>query len=511
MKGIRKHQKQTSPLLWAILFLSTFLVIGIMICVWMLPSEINSAQRAHGVIGKVQSMKEKLLLWLPNYQLDFVVAEDEKEPDWAIKFWTPIDIDVSHDSIVTLCKLNFKKYHDNPHMYAMFRDFVAESNCVGTNRKREKLSVLVKKSSNDTKLRLVQPTAFIFHESRVGSTLVANNLAADPWSMVFSESAPTANALLHCSKCTRVENIKLFQDIVALMGTSAYHKRLFFKFQSITTSKIDLALEAFPNTPWIFLYRHPVQTMMSHLDPRKNSAGAPCLRSMRNPPEEVKKSLIGIARPGEEAWCAAHLHMLCFNALRAYEQFSILADGKQRGILINYDSLPGIIPRIVLPFLGIVPGPSWILSMLKISQNYSKGKGSSKTFIEDSKDKEVRATAAIKKYADSILGDSYTRLESYGLKALQVIGVNLNITDGSVDWPKWKPLPSTLSTESIKVLNEAGRSGQDISSVKPLNLRDGRHSALEEIRYVPWSPFANSHNSEPIEVCTLSLLRLILT
>ena len=46
-------------------------------------------------------------------------------------------------------------------------------------------------------------------------------------------------------------------------------------------------LQAFPDTPWIFVYRNPIQTMMSHLDPLKGVSGAPCLRSMRDTPEEV--------------------------------------------------------------------------------------------------------------------------------------------------------------------------------------------------------------------------------
>lgn len=39
--------------------------------------------------------------------------------------------------------------------------------------------------------------------------------------------------------------------------------------------------QAFPDTPWMFLYRHPVQTMMSHLDPKKRPPGAMavCLKS----------------------------------------------------------------------------------------------------------------------------------------------------------------------------------------------------------------------------------------
>ena len=39
-------------------------------------------------------------------------------------------------------------------------------------------------------IKPVKPSGFVFHESRVGSTLVANMLAAVPTNIVYSESAP---------------------------------------------------------------------------------------------------------------------------------------------------------------------------------------------------------------------------------------------------------------------------------------------------------------------------------
>lgn len=46
--------------------------------------------------------------------------------------------------------------------------------------------------------------------------------------------------------------------------------------------------QAFPDTPWAFIFRQPVQTMMSHLDPQKNNQNnAPCMRSKRHPPNDV--------------------------------------------------------------------------------------------------------------------------------------------------------------------------------------------------------------------------------
>ena len=38
-----------------------------------------------------------------------------------------------------------------------------------------------------TRGRVIPPTGFVFHESRVGSTLVANTLASNPWNMVLTK------------------------------------------------------------------------------------------------------------------------------------------------------------------------------------------------------------------------------------------------------------------------------------------------------------------------------------
>lgn len=142
---------------------------------------------------KGQSLKQKILSWLPeSHRKDH--EENFSEPDWSQEFWTPIDLDVQtnyNDHMVTLCRLNFQKYSDKPHQYAMFRDLVTLSGCTGDNRKRDTLVNLMnsmKSNKGFVSGRHISPTGFVFHESRVGSTLIANNLASDPWSLVFSES-----------------------------------------------------------------------------------------------------------------------------------------------------------------------------------------------------------------------------------------------------------------------------------------------------------------------------------
>ena len=174
----------------------------------------------------------------------------------------------------------------------MFRDLLKLSDC---HSKNNMISIPITEVGDKKYQKLyekshvpyeISPTGFIFHESRVGSTLVANMLSSDPYSMVFSESAPPASVLLHCKKCSKDDQLKLFKTVVSLMCRSTYHKYCFFKFQSITTTMMNLALKAFPQVPWIFLYRQPIETMMSHVGNGKGN-NAPCLRSKRKPPREV--------------------------------------------------------------------------------------------------------------------------------------------------------------------------------------------------------------------------------
>ena len=71
------------------------------------------------------------------------------------------------------------------------------------------------------------------------------------------------------------------------------YNKLFFKFQSIVSQKMMLVLAAYPDTPWVFLYRLPVQTLMSHLDPNKGMNNKPpCLKSKKRPTEQVNEPLL---------------------------------------------------------------------------------------------------------------------------------------------------------------------------------------------------------------------------
>lgn len=150
------------------------------------------------------------------------------------------------DPLFTLCPLNFKKYSAAPHSTPMFKDLIAASNCAGNSVKHAKLSALkqdIIKTKGTPASRIIYPSGFIFHESRVGSTLVANLLGSDPFNMIFSESSVPAEILLRCRGCSHEKHLETFRSAILMMGRSPTHKRLFFKFQSITTTQMQIALE----------------------------------------------------------------------------------------------------------------------------------------------------------------------------------------------------------------------------------------------------------------------------
>jgi len=543
-----------------ILIVLGLLLLGAFFSLTITPDLLEVDPNAHSIntfsTGKASSLSKKVLGWLPH---DIALKADatiDQEPDWTVEFWSPIDVELENitDPMITMCKLNFREYTKNPHLYPMFKEVEAMSLCQGHNRRKEKLSKLMaelKAKEGTPAGRIVPPAGFVFHESRVGSTLVANTLASTPYAMVFSESPPPASVLLHCQLCSRKQQVQLFRDVVTLMGNSPIHNYLFFKLQSITSTRMEIALEAFPDTPFAFVYRNSVQTMMSHMDPAKGSFNSPCLRSKRAPPSEVAKVLESIPGKPNEAWCAAHLGMLCKSALNAYNKYGVTHDDsghiKQRGMLINYESLPGIVPRALLPLFNIDPDEAWLRKMDSESKVYSKGKGVTTVFKSDSQDKEKRATDAINHYAKLILDPSYDAMLEIGLNSLHAISPESyhtlaaaapggSISDGHlVNWkllkvvPPYSSLPhaqrlSKKSDEERKRAEEAAVSeaklaaasqaggaaaeGDTLSSKEKaplaLNLRGSTENMADHSHFKArnefkaWSPFSNTHTSQSV-------------
>lgn len=104
----------------------------------------------------------------------------------------------------------------------------------------------------------LQPAGFIFHVGRCGSTLLAKVLARSRENLVFSEAAPH-NQVWKILPEDRNSAIDFYRRLVLAMGRRriSSYRRHFIKFTSYNILRFSWIRAAFPDTPAIFLFRHP--------------------------------------------------------------------------------------------------------------------------------------------------------------------------------------------------------------------------------------------------------------
>jgi hypothetical protein len=143
-----------------------------------------------------------------------------------------------------------------------------------------------------SKVQVLNVTSVIFHESRCGSTLLTNLLTTMDITKhrVYSEPRPILQAIQSiCGEdyaiCSPDTAAAILQDTIYLMSRSSTRSnghvdqengdddddmaetKVFFKFPSIASRNIPVFIKAFPDVPYILLYRNPMEVMVSHFHP----------------------------------------------------------------------------------------------------------------------------------------------------------------------------------------------------------------------------------------------------
>jgi len=330
-----------------------------------------------------------------------------------------IDLSRAKHRVGTFCRLRWEFHKADPNKVPMFRELVAKSPRCKFGKFDYDFQKAVesarKYDEREGTTNVLTPNGFVFHESRCGSTLVANSLAAfsPQLTRVYSESTPALNALTSCGEnydnCGYAK--ELVQDVLFMMGRTdnPSEKYMFFKIQSAGTNFMRLMEESFPETPWIFVYRDPVEVMMSHLDvPEIRHAN--CLRSMRSPSPDIKQM---IQDSGEkfrdlelEEHCAVHLANLCQSALDQIYESNV-------GHLVNYNELPDALISYVIPNHFNVPlSQKEVSNILRSAAKYSKGSHNrDKEWEGDSEKKQSHASDAVLRASNKWLLDIYNELE----------------------------------------------------------------------------------------------------
>lgn len=332
------------------------------------------------------------------------------------------------------CKLEWHLYKSNPSAVAMFHHLMAKSPDCAEPVTMD-LNVVVqaaKEYDADTEnsvIHALELAAVVFHESRCGSTLVANIFAAmhPDQHRVYSESPSPLQALtLICGEsyenCSEEAAANMLRDVIYLYSRSndPTERRLFIKMQSKGSRHLPAFARAFPTTPRIFVYRDPVQVLQSHL---KSGSNALCLH--QTPPTIVAEAAARHQRHtldkrnNPEDYCAAHLSSITDAALEAMQDDAY-------AVPLNYVDLPERLYEEIIPgILHLEVGPSELHRIHQVAGQYSKGGGSGAggnqegTFTSDSDKKMATASQAVKDAAISFLEESYEALESAAAEAKQ--------------------------------------------------------------------------------------------
>src|SRR2546430_2644461 len=116
----------------------------------------------------------------------------------------------------------------------------------------------------------VRPSGFIFHMSRCGSTLLTQMLAALAHNIVISEASPIDAVVRapHVRPALSDDQHALWlRWMIGALGQprSGNERHYFIKLDCWHTLALPLFRRAFPDVPWGFLYRDPVEVLVSQL------------------------------------------------------------------------------------------------------------------------------------------------------------------------------------------------------------------------------------------------------
>ncbi|WCT10348.1 aspartyl/asparaginyl beta-hydroxylase domain-containing protein [Mucilaginibacter jinjuensis] len=214
----------------------------------------------------------------------------------------------------------------------------------------------------------IAPTAFIFHVSRCGSTLLTQLLSTDEQNIVLSE-VPFFDEVLRApyqpTGISKQEAGVLLKAALKFYGQkrTGNEKQLYIKLDSWHINFYQELRVLFPDVPFIMLYRKPNEVLDSH---RK-------LRGMQAVPTVIEPEIFGFT---EEDWTTNNFDVYLAKVLERYfDKFLEAAAHDPLSMLLNYNE--GSMPMVerIAAFTGIGFNDRQLADMQERSKFHSKFPG----------------------------------------------------------------------------------------------------------------------------------------
>jgi hypothetical protein len=257
----------------------------------------------------------------------------------------------------------------------------------------------------DQSLPRVEPAGFIFHSSRCGSTLLANACRSVANSIVLSEANAidklVARFITDGNDPVKESMYSVF--LRAVVNALAQHQnrsnqRVFVKFSCCSVSQLERIRRIWPRVPWIFLYRDPIETIVSNVS---------------NPPawllDHDRRTLAHITATSTAQVTDMSLEELCARSIGSF--FSTAHTlANDNSMLLNYNQLSLSVICNVLRFFGAEPTAAEMDAINSRSQLYSKN-NEGRPFVSDAEAKRQLASELVSDAAERWANGPYSLLE----------------------------------------------------------------------------------------------------
>jgi Aspartyl/Asparaginyl beta-hydroxylase len=220
----------------------------------------------HSVANRGQTDRIHLVIdalvtpWLEEQLMKAERMEAQRDP---FEGWMPFRIRTdASPPVVDWCDRGGISFTDPFFEQTVQRCLARTSRTSGTSVRTTPVETLIERAATRPG---IPPTAFIFHTSRCGSTLMSQMAAALPRAIAISEAPPIDHILR--ARAPESDRLGWLRALLSALGQPRRgdERHLFVKFDAWHILDLELVQRAFPGVPCLFLYRDPAAVVASQL------------------------------------------------------------------------------------------------------------------------------------------------------------------------------------------------------------------------------------------------------
>ena len=264
----------------------------------------------------------------------------------------------------------------------------------------------------ETQLDSVPPTGFIFHSSRCGSTLLANACRTLNGSIVLSEAKAIDKLVARFITDAPEGSVKeslysvFLRGVVHALGQRRFgnETHLFVKFAACSFAQIHRIRRIWPGVPCVFLYRDPIETIVSNL-----TQPPPWLK------DNDRRILASVVGATPAAVAEMQLEELCARTIGSFYSLARRV-ANDNCLLLNYNQLSLPVISRVLSFFNVNPSAEEMKRVERVIGTYSKEVSATRPFVADSETKQQTASDLVREMAGRWANEPYRQLEQKRLE-----------------------------------------------------------------------------------------------